>query len=181
MAILADVAPYSREYNTYRQIVGKEAEGNTELEIEYEKILNRVKQTRESVIKMTDRHFTAPSMRSPVPSRRFLRQASSSRNFLDADSSSPPCPPAPPICRRGSWVNTRSLVLPHTKTLARARSKPSPRFSVASGPVSALISESGIVWFSLSLRTQKFRAPAPGREPSSDPCRDSFRRSHTLA
>jgi hypothetical protein len=53
MAILADVAPYSREYNTYRQIVGKEAQGNTELEIEYEKILNRVKQTRESVIKMT--------------------------------------------------------------------------------------------------------------------------------
>jgi len=60
MAILAYVAPYSREYNTYRQIVGKEAQGNTELEIEYEKILNRVKQTRESVIKMTDRHFTAP-------------------------------------------------------------------------------------------------------------------------
>jgi hypothetical protein len=60
MAILADVAPYSREYNTFRQIVGKEAQGNTELEIEYEKILNRVKQTRESVIKMTDRHFTAP-------------------------------------------------------------------------------------------------------------------------
>jgi hypothetical protein len=60
MAILANVAPYSREYNTFRQIVGKEAEGNTELEIEYEKILNRVKQTRESVIKMTDRHFTAP-------------------------------------------------------------------------------------------------------------------------
>ena len=40
--------------------VGKQAQGNTELEIEYEKILNRVKQTRESVIKMTDRHFTAP-------------------------------------------------------------------------------------------------------------------------
>jgi len=60
MAILADVAPYSREYNTYRQIVGKEAQNNTELEIEYEKILNRVKKTRESVIKMTDRHFTAP-------------------------------------------------------------------------------------------------------------------------
>lgn len=60
MAILADVAPYSREYNTYRQIVGKEAETNTELEIEYQKILNRVKQTRESIIKMQDRHFTAP-------------------------------------------------------------------------------------------------------------------------
>ena len=25
MAILADVAPYSREYNTFRQIVGKQA------------------------------------------------------------------------------------------------------------------------------------------------------------
>jgi hypothetical protein len=60
MAILADVAPYSREYNTFRQIVGKEAQNNTELEIEYEKILKRVKQTCESVIKMTDRHFTAP-------------------------------------------------------------------------------------------------------------------------
>jgi len=60
MAILGDVAPYSREYNTFRQIVGKEVQNNTQLEIEYEKILKRVKQTRESVIKMTDRHFTAP-------------------------------------------------------------------------------------------------------------------------
>jgi len=39
MAILADVAPYSREYHTYRQMVGKQAQGNTELKIEYEKIL----------------------------------------------------------------------------------------------------------------------------------------------
>jgi hypothetical protein len=60
MAILADVAPYSREYHTYRQKIGKQAQGNTELEIEYEKILKRVKQTRESVIRMQDRHFTAP-------------------------------------------------------------------------------------------------------------------------
>jgi hypothetical protein len=60
MSILADVAPYSREYHTYRQKVGSQAQGNTELEIEYEKILTRVKKTRESVIKMNDRHFTAP-------------------------------------------------------------------------------------------------------------------------
>jgi hypothetical protein len=60
MSILADVAPYSREYHTYRQKVGRQAQGNTELEIEYEKILTRVKKTRESVIKMNDRHFTAP-------------------------------------------------------------------------------------------------------------------------
>jgi hypothetical protein len=60
MAILADVAPYSREYHNVRQRIGLEAQGNTELEIEYEKILTRVKQTRESVIRMSDRHFTAP-------------------------------------------------------------------------------------------------------------------------
>jgi hypothetical protein len=60
MSILADVAPYSREYHTFRQKVGQQAQGNTEPEIEYEKILNRVKQTRESVIKMNDRHFTEP-------------------------------------------------------------------------------------------------------------------------
>jgi hypothetical protein len=60
MAILADVAPYSSEYHTYRSRVAKEAQGNTELEIEYEKILTRVKKTRESVIRMTDRHFTEP-------------------------------------------------------------------------------------------------------------------------
>ena len=60
MAILADVAPYSREYNTYRQKIGSEAKGNTELQIEYEKILDRVRQTKESVIRMGDRHFTAP-------------------------------------------------------------------------------------------------------------------------
>jgi hypothetical protein len=38
--------------------VGNQAHGDTELEIEYEKILNRVRQTRESVIRMQDRHFT---------------------------------------------------------------------------------------------------------------------------
>ncbi len=60
LAILADVAPYSREYNTYRQKIGRQAQDNTELEIEHEKILARVKKTRESVIRMTDRHYTAP-------------------------------------------------------------------------------------------------------------------------
>jgi hypothetical protein len=60
MAILADVAPYSREYHTIRQRVAQQARGDTQLEIEYEKIMNRVKQTRESIIRMNDRHFTAP-------------------------------------------------------------------------------------------------------------------------
>jgi len=60
MSILADVAPYSREYHNVRTRIGQQTEGNTELQIQYEKILNRVKQTRESVIRMQDRHFTAP-------------------------------------------------------------------------------------------------------------------------
>jgi len=60
MAILADVAPYSREYHNIRQRVAQQAKGDTELEIEYEKVMNRVKQTRESIIRMNDRHFTAP-------------------------------------------------------------------------------------------------------------------------
>jgi hypothetical protein len=59
-SVLADVAPYSREYNIFRQKVAKEAQGNTELQIEYERILNRVKQTRDSVIRMENRRFTAP-------------------------------------------------------------------------------------------------------------------------
>ena len=70
MAILADVAPYSREYNTYRQKVGKQAQGDTELEIEYERILNRVKKTRESVIRMQIATSRPRSMRSPVRSIR---------------------------------------------------------------------------------------------------------------
>ena len=37
MAILADVAPYSREYHNTRTRVAAEAKGNTELEIEYER------------------------------------------------------------------------------------------------------------------------------------------------
>jgi hypothetical protein len=69
MAILADVAPYSREYHTYRQKVGSQAQGNTELEIEYEKILTRVKKTRESVIKMNDMTWVLRLAEPKTPSR----------------------------------------------------------------------------------------------------------------
>jgi len=60
MAILTAVAPYSRGSPNVRQRIAQQANGDTELEIEYEKIMNRVKQTRESIIRMQDRHFTAP-------------------------------------------------------------------------------------------------------------------------
>jgi hypothetical protein len=45
MAILADVAPYSREYNIFRQAVDEQSLNNTELRIEYEKLLERVRKT----------------------------------------------------------------------------------------------------------------------------------------
>ena len=48
LAILADVAPYSREYNTFRQKVSGQIHGNTELEIEYGKILEHVLQDQVS-------------------------------------------------------------------------------------------------------------------------------------
>jgi hypothetical protein len=60
LSILADVAPYSREYNLYRQKVSSEARNNTELEIELSKIVDRVRQTKESSITMDNRRFTAP-------------------------------------------------------------------------------------------------------------------------
>jgi hypothetical protein len=59
LSILADVAPYSREYNTIRQRVGSAAQDNTELAIEYGKILERVRQTKDSGIRMDQRRFTA--------------------------------------------------------------------------------------------------------------------------
>ena len=113
LSILADVAPYSREYNTYRLKIGKQAQGNTELRIEYEKILDRVRQTRESVIRMNDRHFTAPVEElegtvdsvSPggitlkqYPGRRFqfssvgMSAADMSARILGEHQVSPSCP-----------------------------------------------------------------------------------------
>jgi len=46
MSILADVAPYSRQYNTFAMKVSNQAKNDTQLEIEYEKIRERVRQTR---------------------------------------------------------------------------------------------------------------------------------------
>jgi hypothetical protein len=37
LRILADVAPYSREYNTYRQHVAAQAENDTALQIELDR------------------------------------------------------------------------------------------------------------------------------------------------
>lgn len=60
LAILGDVAPYSREFATMKTIVGRMAKDDTATAIEYEKIMDRVRQTRDSVVKTIERRFTAP-------------------------------------------------------------------------------------------------------------------------
>lgn len=71
---------YSREYNIFRKRVDKQAQGDTEFEIEYEKILNRVKKTSESVTRMQDLHFTVPVEESQARSKTFHQVASPASN-----------------------------------------------------------------------------------------------------
>ena len=59
LRILSDVAPYSREYNTYRQKISSEAKYDTGLQIELD-IIDRVRQVKESSIRMDERRFTEP-------------------------------------------------------------------------------------------------------------------------
>ena len=60
LRILSDVAPYSREYNLYRQKVAGQAKNDTSTQIELGKIIDRVRQTKESSVTMDDRRFTGP-------------------------------------------------------------------------------------------------------------------------
>jgi hypothetical protein len=57
--ILADVAPYSREFASLQSYLGKATSKDTEARIEYEKIMDRVTQMKESVIRTDERRFTA--------------------------------------------------------------------------------------------------------------------------
>ncbi len=60
MKILGDVAPYSREYQKYSSIVRRQAESNPDLQVEYERITEQVRQTKESTMQVSKRHFNAP-------------------------------------------------------------------------------------------------------------------------
>jgi hypothetical protein len=60
LRILCDVAPYSREYNLFRQRIATQARNNTGLQIELDKIVDRVRQVKESSITTDRRRFTAP-------------------------------------------------------------------------------------------------------------------------
>jgi hypothetical protein len=128
LAMLADVAPYSREYNIYRQKIGRQAQGNTELEIEYEMILARVKKTRESVIRMTDRHYTASvdgisgTVESASVGGIILKEYPGRRFQFSSVSTSAADMPARILGVKNDMA--RSLrPAGHTKTLARPRRK----------------------------------------------------------
>ncbi len=60
LGILADIAPYSREYNRIRAVVDKQANGNPELRAHYEQIVDQVRQTKESTLQVDKRRFDAP-------------------------------------------------------------------------------------------------------------------------
>ena len=58
MEILADVAPYSVEYRRMEAHVRAQSRDDTEMRIEYEKIIERVKKMKESVVRTDDRRFS---------------------------------------------------------------------------------------------------------------------------
>ena len=60
LSILADVAPYSREYNRIRAIVEKQSHNNTDLRAHYEQIVEQVRQAKESTLQVDERRFDTP-------------------------------------------------------------------------------------------------------------------------
>jgi len=60
MKILADVAPYSREYQKQAALTRHQVGDDPERLAEYERIADQVRQTKESTLQVAKRHFTAP-------------------------------------------------------------------------------------------------------------------------
>ena len=58
--ILADVAPWSKEYMIYKAQVRKQAKYDTALQIKYDQIEDQVRQMKESTVTFEQRRFTAP-------------------------------------------------------------------------------------------------------------------------
>jgi hypothetical protein len=62
LEILADVAPYSREFSVYRAKVGRQIGGNAELKLRFEQALERARQTKQSTVHAEERKFTRDAM-----------------------------------------------------------------------------------------------------------------------
>jgi hypothetical protein len=111
LAILGDVAPYSREYNHLRASVEKSSRGDNELRARYEQIVEQVRLTKESTLQVDERRFDAPVDKlegtvksasfkgvtlSEYPGRVFhFSSVGSSMADLVADSSTTPGPFGP--------------------------------------------------------------------------------------
>jgi hypothetical protein len=63
MRILADVAPYSCEYQKFSQTVRSQTQGDPDLKAEYERIAEQVRQTKASTLQVAQKHFNAPTDR----------------------------------------------------------------------------------------------------------------------
>lgn len=73
MSILADVAPYSIEYRRQESRVKHLSTKNTEMRIEYEKITQRVKEMKDSVVNTDDRRFSEEITKSTGTVSRVTR------------------------------------------------------------------------------------------------------------
>jgi hypothetical protein len=60
LAILGDVAPYSREYNHLKGKIGKAIGDDVELRARFEQISDRVQQTKDSTLQVDVRRFDTP-------------------------------------------------------------------------------------------------------------------------
>jgi len=60
LRILADVAPYSREYQRFASRVRSQARNDPDLEAEYGRISEQVRQTKGSTLQVAQKHFNAP-------------------------------------------------------------------------------------------------------------------------
>lgn len=58
--ILADVAPYSKEYLIYKSRIREQAQKDTRIAIEFERTEDQVRQMKESTVQFQQRRFTAP-------------------------------------------------------------------------------------------------------------------------
>lgn len=58
--ILADVAPYSKEYMIYKSKIRAQAQRDTKTQIEYDRTEDQVRQVKESTVQFDERRFTAP-------------------------------------------------------------------------------------------------------------------------
>ena len=70
LSILADVAPYSREYNKFRAVVEKQSRADAGLRAQYEQIVEQVRQTKESTLQVVRPGPSPPSKQKSSPRAR---------------------------------------------------------------------------------------------------------------